>query len=51
MTLNGEGKAPYRLAAGDAFVIPPHMATQYSDVSADIALLEVSLPGLFATRS
>ena len=51
MTLEGEGKEPYRLTAGDAFVIPPQMMTRYSDPSDNIALLEVSLPGLFATLS
>ena len=49
MTLEGEGKDPYRLSAGDAFVIPPDMATRYSDPSDDLELLEVSLPGLFTT--
>ena len=45
MTLEGEGKDPYRLSPGDAFVIPPGMATRYSDTTADLELLEVSLPG------
>ncbi len=49
MTLEGEGKDPYRLSAGDAFVIPPQMLTRYTAASADIELLEVSLPGIFAT--
>ena len=51
MTLEGEGKDPYKLAPGDAFVIPPGMATRYSDPSDDIELLEVSLPGVFRTQS
>lgn len=51
MTLEGEGKEPYRLSAGDAFVIPPQMMTRYSAPSDDIELLEVSLPGLFTTLS
>jgi len=51
MTLDGEGKEPYRLARGDAFVIPPGMATRYSDPSADLELLEVSLPGNFSTEA
>ncbi len=51
MTLEGEGKAPYRLAAGDAFVIPPNMATRYSDPSDDIELLEVTLSGTFTTTA
>ncbi len=45
MTLEGEGKDPYRLSPGDAFVIPPGMATRYSDTTDDLELLEVSLPG------
>ena len=34
-----------RLEAGDAFVIPPAMATRYAQASADLMLMEVSLPG------
>lgn len=49
MTLEGEGKAPFRLAPGDAFVIPPGMATRYADCTDDLELLEVSLPGNPAT--
>ena len=49
MTLEGEGKDPYPLAAGDAFVIPPGMRTRYADPSEDLELLEVALPGVFAT--
>lgn len=45
MRLEGEGKAPFDLAPGDAFVIPPGMQTRYADPSDDIALLEVTLPG------
>jgi quercetin dioxygenase-like cupin family protein len=45
MTLEGEGKDPFRLTPGDAFVIPPGMATRYGDVTPDLELLEVSLPG------
>lgn len=48
-TLEGEGKAPYRLSPGDAFVIPPGMATRYAAPSADLELLEVTLPGMPAT--
>ncbi len=51
MTLEGEGKDPYRLVAGDAFVIPPNMATRYSDPSDDIELLEVTLAGTFTTSA
>ena len=50
MTLEGEGKEPCRLARGDAFVIPPDMATRYSGVTPDLELLEVSLPGSFKTQ-
>jgi len=49
MTLEGEGRDPVPLAAGDAFVIPPGMRTRYADPSGDIELLEVSLPGVFET--
>jgi len=50
MTLEGEGKDPYRLEPGDAFVIPPGMATRYSDATPDLELLEVTLPGNPPTR-
>lgn len=50
MVLEGEGKDPYALEPGDAFVIPPGLATRYRDPSADLELLEVSLPGAFATE-
>ncbi|MEJ6397256.1 cupin domain-containing protein [Yoonia sp. 208BN28-4] len=49
MTLEGEGEEPRALEAGDAFVIPPGMAIRYADPSDRLELLEVSLPGLFAT--
>lgn len=49
VTLEGEGRDPYALEAGDAFVVPPGMRTRLSDASEDMELLEVSLPGLFAT--
>ncbi len=49
MTLMGEGKDPFRLSAGDAFVIPPGLRTCYADPSDDIELLEVTLPGRFRT--
>lgn len=50
VTLEGEGKDPYRLARGDAFVIPPGMRTRLSDATDDFELMEVSLPGRFQTR-
>ena len=49
MTLEGEGKDPYRLTQGDAFVIPPGMITRFADPSEDFELLEVALPGRFTT--
>jgi quercetin dioxygenase-like cupin family protein len=49
MVLEGEGRDPHSLEAGDAFVIPPGMKTRYSAPSDDIELLEVSLPGAFST--
>jgi quercetin dioxygenase-like cupin family protein len=49
VTLEGEGREPYRLEQGDAFVIPPGMKTRLSDPSADVELLEVTLPGMFNT--
>ncbi|MFZ5751012.1 MAG: cupin domain-containing protein [Pseudomonadota bacterium] len=50
MTLEGEGQPPKDLTAGDAFVIPPAFATRYRDPSPDLEILEVSLPGRFATE-
>ena len=50
MTLQGEGKDPHRLEPGDAFVLPPGMNTQYGAPTDDLELLEVTLPGEFATR-
>lgn len=49
VTLEGEGRDPFALSAGDAFVIPPGMETRLSGASADLELLEVSLPGAFET--
>ena len=49
MTLEGEGKEPFRLAPGDAFVIPPGLATRYADPTPDLQLLEVALPGQVPT--
>ncbi len=46
----GEGKDPYRLSPGDAFVIPPGMTTRYAEPSADLELLEVVLPGNVPTE-
>ncbi|MEP3346427.1 MAG: cupin domain-containing protein [Litoreibacter sp.] len=49
MVLHGEGKEPYSLEPGDAFVIPPGMKTKYAKASENLELLEVSLPGVFTT--
>ncbi|WP_299732384.1 cupin domain-containing protein [uncultured Tateyamaria sp.] len=51
MRLESAAQAPVDLAPGDAFVIPPQLAVRYADPSDDLELLEVSLPGVFATRS
>ncbi|MFN4158654.1 MAG: cupin domain-containing protein [Gemmobacter sp.] len=49
MTLEAEGAPPAPLSPGDAFVIPPGLATRYADPSADLELLEVELPANPAT--
>jgi quercetin dioxygenase-like cupin family protein len=49
--LEGEGKDPYTLSPGDAFVLPPGLATRYADPSPDLELLEVTLPGNPATET
>jgi len=49
MLLEGEGKDPYQLEPGDAFVIPPGMKTRYSNATDNFELMEVSLPGNFET--
>lgn len=51
VTLEGEGRDPFVLTAGDAFVIPPGMKTRLSDPGDDVELLEVALPGVFNTRT
>jgi mannose-6-phosphate isomerase-like protein (cupin superfamily) len=50
-TMEGEGKEPFRLSPGDAFVIPPGMATRYGDPTPDLELLEVTLPGQPGTET
>ncbi len=49
VTLEGEGQDTAALTAGDAFVIPPGLATRYAAPSDDLQILEVSLPGVFQT--
>jgi quercetin dioxygenase-like cupin family protein len=51
MVLEGQGKDPFRLSPGDAFVIPPGMATRYAEPTEDLQLLEVTLPGNPPTRA
>ncbi|KIN65661.1 Cupin domain protein [Sulfitobacter noctilucae] len=50
MTLTAEGQDPRELTAGDAFVIPPGMISQYVACSDDLELLEVALRGDFSTQ-
>ncbi|MEP1613630.1 MAG: cupin domain-containing protein [Roseobacter sp.] len=49
MVLEGDGQPAHSLEAGDAFVVPPHMRVRYCDMTEDLELLEVSLPGAFKT--
>ncbi|KAI0145185.1 RmlC-like cupin domain-containing protein [Xylariaceae sp. FL1272] len=48
-TLHGEGQDALRLAEGDAYTLPPNLKTSLTDCSAEMNLLEVSLPGHFDT--
>jgi quercetin dioxygenase-like cupin family protein len=50
MTLQAEGHDGFVLTPGDAFVIPPGLVTRYCDASADLSLLEVTLPAEFDTE-
>lgn len=50
MTLMGDGKS-VALSAGDAFVVPPGLATCHAGPSPDLELLEVALPGNFRTKT
>ncbi len=50
VTLRGDGQGAHALAEGDAYVIPPELKTSLSDASADLQLLEVSLPAAFETH-
>ena len=49
LTVRGRGGPREALSAGDAFVVPPGLATTYAAFSDDLELLEVSLPGEFST--
>lgn len=50
MTLEAAEKAPCRLCAGDAFVLPPSLKTRYGQMSADCELIEVALRARFETQ-
>ncbi len=50
MTLTAEGRPPVDLEAGDAFVVPPGLATAYGNCSGDLELLEAGLRGDFTSR-
>ena len=49
VTLSARDGGPRALEAGDAYVIPPGLATQLSQPSPDLELLEVTLPAQFVT--
>ena len=49
LTLEVTGKDPYRLVAGDAFVLPPFLKARYVEVSADCELIETALGASFET--
>ena len=51
VTLEAEDGPRHALEAGDAFTVPPGLATRLTEQSAGLELLEVSLPGRFETRS
>jgi len=49
MSLTAKGHEIKSLKAGDAFVIPPNLNYQMTNLSANLELLEVALPGKFKT--
>ena len=51
VTLRGDGQGAHALAEGDAYVIPPNLKTSLSNASANLQLLEVSLPAAFETHA
>jgi quercetin dioxygenase-like cupin family protein len=51
LTLREDAPPAHALGAGDAYVIPPGMKTALTECSADLELLEVSLPADFETRT
>ena len=50
VTLGVEGHPDHRLSAGDAFVLPPHLAVAVREPSEDLEILEVELPSVFVTQ-
>jgi len=46
VTLDGRGQGTHALEEGDAYVVPPGLETTLGEASADLELLEVSLPAL-----
>jgi quercetin dioxygenase-like cupin family protein len=50
MWLDIDGEPSREVEAGDAFVLPPGRVARYTDCSADLELLEASLPGRFRTE-
>ena len=51
MCLEAEGEAAHPVHAGDAFTVPPDLRVTYKQISDDLELLEVALPGKFNTKS
>ncbi|MDU8942775.1 cupin domain-containing protein [Ovoidimarina sediminis] len=51
MVLEGDGQVPHALEPGDAFVIPPGLATRYAEASEDLEILEVALPAEVPTET
>ena len=51
MTLKAERHPDRQLAAGDAFVLPPHLTVAIREPSDDLEVLEVSIPGRSITKS
>lgn len=49
MMLTVEGHDTQLIKKGDAYTIPPHLKHEISNLSEDLELLEVSLPGRFKT--
>ena len=50
VTLGVEGHPNHAFTAGDAFVLPPHLAVAIREPSDDLEILEVALPAGFGTQ-